>query len=104
LQISGGRYNFDGPAIDTAQQYAFGFTHIFTDRLVADLRAGYTRINNQSLPLNYGSDAATKIGFPGNINYNSLSSFLRRSASDLSLISATARMCRSSTSTEPTNI
>jgi len=76
LQISGGRYNFDGPAIDTAQQYAFGFTHIFTDRLVADLRAGYTRINNQSLPLNYGSNAATTIGFPGNINYNSRSSFL----------------------------
>ena len=63
LQISGGRYDFDGPATDTAQQYAFGFTHIFTSNLVLDLRAAFTRINNLSLPLNYGLNADQKVGF-----------------------------------------
>lgn len=52
LQLSGGQFDFDGPATDTAQQYGFGFTHIFTQNLLVDLRAAYTRINNLSLPLN----------------------------------------------------
>ena len=52
LQISGGQFDFDGPATDTAQQYGFGFTHIFTQNLLVDLRAAFTRINNLSLPLN----------------------------------------------------
>jgi hypothetical protein len=64
VQISGGRYNFAGPATDFATQFAFGFTHIFTPSLLLDLRAGYTRINNLSLPLNYGSGIDAKIGFP----------------------------------------
>jgi hypothetical protein len=33
LEISGGQFDFDGPATDTAQQYGFGFTHIFTQNL-----------------------------------------------------------------------
>jgi hypothetical protein len=52
LQLSGGQFDFDGPATDTAQQYGFGFTHIFNPALLVDLRAAYTRINNLSLPLN----------------------------------------------------
>ena len=64
VEISGGRFNFDGPATDAAQQYAFGFTHIFNPSLVLDLRAAYTRINNLSLPLNYGTGIDEKIGFP----------------------------------------
>ncbi|MDQ2833984.1 MAG: TonB-dependent receptor [Acidobacteriota bacterium] len=64
VQVSGGRYNFDGPASDFATQYALGFTHIFSPSLVLDLRAGYTRINNLSLPLNYGTGIDQKIGFP----------------------------------------
>jgi hypothetical protein len=76
LEISGGRYDFDGPATDTAQQYGFGFTHIFTQNLVIDARAAYTRINNFSAPLNYGTNPDTKLGFPGNMNFNSFSSYL----------------------------
>jgi hypothetical protein len=34
LQISGGRFNFDGPATNIAQQYALGYTHIFTQSLL----------------------------------------------------------------------
>src|ERR1700739_2639039 len=37
LQISGGRFDFDGPASDVAQQYALGYTHIFTPALLLDL-------------------------------------------------------------------
>ncbi|WP_184257536.1 TonB-dependent receptor [Granulicella mallensis] len=67
LQISGGRYNFDGPATDVAQQYAFGYTHIFNSNLLLDLRAAFTRINNLSLPLNYGLNADQTVGFPANM-------------------------------------
>lgn len=65
VQISGGRYNFDGPASNVAQQWVVGYTHIFTPALLVDLRAGYTRINNLSLPLNYGKGVdQSVIGFP----------------------------------------
>ena len=64
IQVSGGRYNFDGPATDVAQQYELGYTHIFTPGLLMDLRAGFTRINNLSLPLNYGIGVDQKVGFP----------------------------------------
>ena len=76
LQISGGRYDFDGPATDAAQQYGFGFTHIFTPNFLLDLRAAYTRINNFSAPLNYGTSPDTKVGFGTNMNFNSYSNFL----------------------------
>jgi hypothetical protein len=67
VEISGGRYNFDGPASNVAQQYAFGFTHIFNPGLLLDLRAAFTRINNLSLPLNYGTGIDQKIGFPASM-------------------------------------
>ncbi len=67
VQISGGRYNFDGPANDISQQYELGYTHIFTPSLVTDLRAGFTRINNLSLPLNYGVGIDQKFGFPASM-------------------------------------
>ena len=63
LQISGGRFNFDGPATDVAQQYALGYTHIFSSSLLLDLRAAFTRINNLSLPLNFGINADQTMGF-----------------------------------------
>jgi hypothetical protein len=69
IEVSGGRFNFDGPAKNGAQQYALGFTHIFNPNLVLDLRAGYTRINNLSLPLNYGKGVnQSYIGFPASMN------------------------------------
>jgi Carboxypeptidase regulatory-like domain len=67
VQVSGGRFNFDGPATDTAQQYLLGYTHIFTPSLITDLRAGFTRINNLSLPLNYGIGIDQTIGFPASM-------------------------------------
>ncbi len=76
FQISGGEYNFDGPATDYASQLGLGYTHIFSPRLVMDLRAAYTRINNLSLPLNYGKNADTTLGFGPNMNFNATSSEL----------------------------
>ena len=76
IQVSGGRYIFAGPATDVAQQYGFGYTRIFNQNLVLDLRAAFTRINNLSLPLNYGTNPDTTLGFPSNMNFNALSSFL----------------------------
>lgn len=76
IQVSGGRFIFAGPATDTAQQYGFGFTHIFSDSLLVDLRAGFTRINLLSLPLNFGKNPATTVGFGPNINFSPLTSFL----------------------------
>jgi hypothetical protein len=76
LQISGGRYNFSGPATDKELQGALGYTHIFNPNLVLDLRAAYTRVNNLSLPLNYGTSPDTKVGFGSNMNFNSFSNFL----------------------------
>jgi hypothetical protein len=76
LQISGGRYNFDGPATDYASQLGLGFTHIFSPRLLIDLRAAYTRINNFSAPLNYGANADTTAGFGTNMNFNQISNVL----------------------------
>jgi hypothetical protein len=68
IQISGGRYNFDGPATNLAQQWVLGYTHIFTPAVLLDLRAGYTRINNLSLPLNYGKGVdQSYIGFPASM-------------------------------------
>ena len=72
----GGRYNFAGPAIDAAQQYALNYTHIFSSNLLIDLKAAYTRINNQSLPLNYGANADTAVGFGPNMNFNQFTSGL----------------------------
>ena len=76
LQISGGRYNFAGPATDYASQLGLGYTHIFSPRLLVDLRAAYTRINNFSAPLNYGANADTTVGFGPNMNFNLLSNVL----------------------------
>jgi hypothetical protein len=66
----GGRYNFSGQATNLAYGYQINFTHVFTPRLLLELKAGYTRINNLSLPLNYGLNADTQFGFPPNMNFN----------------------------------
>ncbi|WP_213804398.1 TonB-dependent receptor [Granulicella sp. dw_53] len=76
LDISGGRYIFAGPATDSGQQYAFNYTHIFNQNLLVDLKAAFTRVNNLSLPLNYGKNPDTTLGFGSNMNFNALSSFL----------------------------
>jgi len=61
--VPGGNYwAYTGPAVDKAQQWAFGYTHLFSQNLVVDLRAAYTRVNNFSQPQNYNTNADTTIG------------------------------------------
>ncbi len=76
IEAGGGRYNFSGPSTDTAQQWALNYTHIFNQNLLVDLKAAFTRMNNQSLPLNYGVDVDTQFGFGPNMNFTSLASGL----------------------------
>ena len=71
----GGSVSYPGVAHDTAQQILFDYIHVFRPSLALELQAGYTRINNTSLPLNYGQNDAEKFGI-GNANLNSLTSAL----------------------------
>lgn len=64
LQISGGLFDFDGPASDVAQQYDHGCIHTLFHGLLLDLRARFTRISNPSLPLDFRANAETTVGFP----------------------------------------
>ncbi len=62
----GNYYAYTGPAADKAYQWSLGYTHIFSQNLVVDLRAAYTRINNFSQPNNYNSNADVTVGFAAN--------------------------------------
>jgi hypothetical protein len=62
----GNYWDYTGPATDKAYQYALGYTHIFSQNLVVDLRAAYTRVNNFSQPNNYNSNADVTFGLPAN--------------------------------------
>lgn len=76
VQAGGGRLNYSGIGNDKAQQWILHFTHVFSPNLLLDLRAGYTRTNLLSLPLNYGEDLGTTFGFGTNVNFNSTASGL----------------------------
>jgi hypothetical protein len=76
IVAGGGKYNFSGPAKDKAHQIGLNYTHIFTSNLLVQLKAAYTRINNASFPLNFGTNADTKFGFGPNMNFNNLTSGL----------------------------
>lgn len=69
LSPGSGDYGFSGPATDNAYNYQLNYTRIFTNTLVMELKAAYTRINNSSGGANSGTNASTVVGFPGNVNY-----------------------------------
>jgi hypothetical protein len=71
----GGTSNFPGHANETGQGEQINYLHVFTPRLLMELKAGYTRLNIQSLPLNYGTNAAEKFGMP-NADVNQFNSGL----------------------------
>ena len=48
--------NFPGNALQKAQNGQLNFVHIFSPTLIMELRAGYTRLNIQSLPINFGNN------------------------------------------------
>ena len=67
-----GQFGFAGPAKDVAYNGQLNYTHIFSSNLLLELKAAYTRIDNTSNSPNSGTNAATAVGFPGNINYGPL--------------------------------
>ncbi|HMF78024.1 MAG TPA: carboxypeptidase regulatory-like domain-containing protein [Bryobacteraceae bacterium] len=71
----GGNVSYPGVANETAQQILLNHIHIFSPTLIMELKAGYTRINNASYPLNYGTNAAQQLGIQ-NANINMLTSAL----------------------------
>lgn len=71
----GGPVSYPGEAKQTAQQLLLNHTHIFSPTLVLELKAGYTRINNTSFPLNYGKNFSQQFGIV-NANIDQLTSAL----------------------------
>jgi hypothetical protein len=69
-----GQFGFAGPAKDIAYNAQVNFVHTFNANLVLELRAAYTQINNSSNSPNSGTNAATALGFPNNINFGPLDS------------------------------
>jgi hypothetical protein len=69
IQPGGSSASYPGTAPDQSQQVLLAHTHMWGTDKVLDLRAGYTRINNASYPLNYGKDLGNEFGIIGsNIN------------------------------------
>ena len=67
--------NFDGTAKNIAHNAQLNYLHIFNSNLLLELKTAYTRIDNQSLPLNYGQNLSQGFGLPG-YNLNLFSSGL----------------------------
>jgi hypothetical protein len=65
ISPGGNLWAFAGSAKDTANNFQLNYTHLFSQNLVVNLVTSYLRIDNQSLPLNYGTNAATAFGYTG---------------------------------------
>lgn len=65
ISPGGNLWAFAGSAKDTASNFQLNYTHLFSPALVMNLVTSYLRIDNESLPLNYGTNAATAFGYTG---------------------------------------
>ena len=75
IEPGGANYNFYGAAKDDAQNAQINYIHTFNSNLLLLLGFGYTRINNQSFPLNYGEAVNSAFNQP-NVNLDQLTSGL----------------------------
>jgi hypothetical protein len=57
--------DFAGAADDIAQNSQINYTHLFSPTLLVNLLGSWLRIDNQSLPLNYGLNADNAFGYNG---------------------------------------
>lgn len=71
----GGTGNYPGTSQETGQGVQINDVHIFSPKLIMELRGGFTRLNIGSHQLNYGTNASEKFGMP-NANVNSFNSGL----------------------------
>ena len=70
-----GSASFPGDAKQRAQQVLLRDLHTFSPTLLLEVSAGYSRINNASFPLNYGTTVGNQFGIQ-NANFNEFSSGL----------------------------
>jgi outer membrane receptor protein involved in Fe transport len=63
-----GGSGFPGPSTTKSYNTQIDYVHIFSSKLLLDLKAGYTRVNINSLPYNYDNGAAQKLGFGADVN------------------------------------
>jgi len=61
----GNLYAFAGTSQQLDMNSQIDYVHLFSQRLLGEFRVGYTFIDNQSLPLNYGTNLSTKFGLSG---------------------------------------
>ncbi|MBZ5505691.1 MAG: carboxypeptidase regulatory-like domain-containing protein [Acidobacteriia bacterium] len=71
-----GDFGFSGPARNIANSLQSNYMHIFNPALLLEVKAAYTRINNASNSPNAGTNAATAVGFPSNVNFGPASTGL----------------------------
>jgi len=64
---SGGA-GFPGPSKSTSYNSQFDYVHIFSPSLLLDLKAGFTRVNINSLPYNYNNGSAAQVGFDASVD------------------------------------
>jgi hypothetical protein len=67
--------SYAGPAKSVADQVQLNYIHAFTPSLLLELKAGYTFLNNEQDPLNFGQSPNTAFGQP-NLNFSSRTSEL----------------------------
>jgi hypothetical protein len=62
--LDGGAFQ-DGIQDDSYRSAAISETHTFSQSMVNEFRIGYNRINSHRFQLNYNTNAAAQLGFPG---------------------------------------
>jgi carboxypeptidase family protein/TonB-dependent receptor-like protein len=62
--LDGGAFN-DGYQDDSYRSAAISETHTFSQSMVNEFRIGYNRINSHRFQLNYNTNVAAQLGFPG---------------------------------------
>jgi hypothetical protein len=65
IQPGGNLFAWAGRAEQAALNAQLNFIHIFSPRLLMELKAGFARLNNASFPLNYGINASERFGLNG---------------------------------------
>jgi len=75
IQPTGNVYNFNGAANDGAQNAQINYIRTVSPSVLLQLGFGFTRVNNQSLPVNFGQNVSAALGVP-NINISPVTSGL----------------------------
>jgi hypothetical protein len=64
--------SYPGTTAERQQNIQLNYIHFFTDKLLLEAKAGYTRINEFATPLNFGKNYSTQLGLVNaNLSLNS---------------------------------